>query len=608
MTDSLLVISPFEETWGDHQPLIFLGEWCKLYQRADVWGARQSKTVSYHWDDRHKLRADYDDLSRLHARVLDGLVGGLNRVHRIERSTRYWQILLDPWLMAFVGTIYDRWECLRAAFATHAIGATKLFRSETEPASFSYSEYIRESSYSDQWNHDLFARILGRHFAGRCRIEWLEPGPRTRRVTQRPSTSWRQAALRGAATIESMAQSVLRGRVVFIDSYFSVGALVRLSLALGQLPRLLFTDSQFSVAGGLEVTGPSRAQRRQLDLQFTAENEFEACLATALVDYLPTCVLEHFEVLRQRAKAVRLKPDIVVTALSQWSNPLAKAWMAEQVHQGVKLVVHEHGGSLPAYRENFWFDEDIADVKGTWFLPYHAKHVQVPPSKLARGLSATRTPRPRNKVTDVCLVIAYDQARYANRAHFYPIGAQTLRVFELAASFQEAVAPPVRSLVRFRPHPSDQGWNMRQRFVDRFGAACLSQERRLEEACRCARIVVSMYPETTFTEAVHSGRPALLLYPAELFERHLVAQPLIDTMRAAQIIFHDAKEAADHVSCIWDDVDGWWKSQQVVQARAMFQEQAMSLDAKWVANWRAFLEGALLCGNVPTSSTGFTHL
>ena len=33
----LLVTTALEETWGRDVPVIFLGEWCRLYSRKHIW-------------------------------------------------------------------------------------------------------------------------------------------------------------------------------------------------------------------------------------------------------------------------------------------------------------------------------------------------------------------------------------------------------------------------------------------------------------------------------------------------------------------------------------------------------------------------------------------
>ncbi len=78
---ALLATTALECTWGDAEPLIFLGEWCRRYERSAVWKAREHTVVRYHWDDREKLRRDHAYLKRLHKQILAELAGRLGEMH-----------------------------------------------------------------------------------------------------------------------------------------------------------------------------------------------------------------------------------------------------------------------------------------------------------------------------------------------------------------------------------------------------------------------------------------------------------------------------------------------------------------------------------------------
>jgi putative transferase (TIGR04331 family) len=110
------------------------------------------------------------------------------------------------------------------------------------------------------------------------------------------------------------------------------------------------------------------------------------------------------------------------------------------------------------------------------------------------------------------------------------------------------------------------------------------------DAFRHARLIVCTYPETTFSEAMATGRPVVLLYPPEVYERHPVASQLLDQMRRARIIFHDARAATSHITAIWANPGSWWRSREVSEARDAFFEMALRLRGEWMSEWVDFLE------------------
>ena len=112
----LLVTTALESTWSRTDEILFLGEWCKIYDRKEQWVNLNYSVAPFHWDDREKFKRDYDYLELLHKRFLVALTDTLNNYHKVNYSLRYWQILLDPWLMSYIATLFDHWECIRILF------------------------------------------------------------------------------------------------------------------------------------------------------------------------------------------------------------------------------------------------------------------------------------------------------------------------------------------------------------------------------------------------------------------------------------------------------------------------------------------------------------
>ena len=112
MSDIYLVTTPIEGTWPKESPIIFLGEWCRLYNRRSHWSTLDQQVADYHWNDREKYKEDYHYLSDVHEVLLKEMKAQLNRIHNVDYSIRYWRILIGPWLIFFVQSLYDRWSML----------------------------------------------------------------------------------------------------------------------------------------------------------------------------------------------------------------------------------------------------------------------------------------------------------------------------------------------------------------------------------------------------------------------------------------------------------------------------------------------------------------
>ncbi len=583
----LLVTTALEETWGTEDDLLFLGEWCRVYDRRDLWSKRRHQVVGNHWDDRKKLKTDHDYLVELHGRILETLSSELNCYHETAHPQRYWQTILDPWLLTYVAVIWDRWECLRIAFAGHQnLQTVELEPLRSSPGFFDYSDFIQKI-LGDFWNYGLFLAIIESEYGDRCSKRKAPDGDIDRAGYWQP-----YARMPHPGSFKHRAVGFLDGfwgkcfpqnRAVIYDAYFSVGNLVKLCLGLGQMPRLFINE--FAWPGSIDQP-PGFSNRQLLGDKLasvtTATTPFERFLLKRIVNDIPWVYLEGRPALQSRVAKILMKPRAIFTANAHWGNELFKLWCAEQVLRGAKLVTMEHGGSIPPAFSSMSFEESIADKRTTWAIPYHEKHVRLPPNKLpAVDIESTRKH---------LAVVDYDMPRYNFRAEASPKAGQALAQHEMVCALYASLDQNIRKNLRVRPYPRiPWGWNIRQRLTDRFGPDKVSTGQSYSQFLSQARVIVCTYPQTTFSEAMASGIPTILVYPSHLWETIPEMDSLLVTLRAAKIVLHDPVVAAAHINSIWGSAEGWWNAPETLDARSEFNRLASSSNGDWLKCWTGFI-------------------
>ena len=108
-----LVTTPDETTWDLKRPLLFLGEWCKLFGKREILKDLDIVLHLYHWDDRQKYQNDYKYLEKIYEQKLAELSIQLGNMHDVSTEIRYWRIIIGPWLRFFIDTVFDRYELIR---------------------------------------------------------------------------------------------------------------------------------------------------------------------------------------------------------------------------------------------------------------------------------------------------------------------------------------------------------------------------------------------------------------------------------------------------------------------------------------------------------------
>ena len=119
-----LVTTADQRFWNSREKILFLGEWCKRYKQRHAWSRIDHHILPYHWDDRKKLYRDFLFLDQVYERGLLGLSDKLNQFHGVAHSTRYWRILIGPWLNHFIAIFYDRYLSIISAVETEKISNT----------------------------------------------------------------------------------------------------------------------------------------------------------------------------------------------------------------------------------------------------------------------------------------------------------------------------------------------------------------------------------------------------------------------------------------------------------------------------------------------------
>jgi putative transferase (TIGR04331 family) len=144
-----------------------------------------------------------------------------------------------------------------------------------------------------------------------------------------------------------------------------------------------------------------------------------------------------------------------------------------------------------------------------------------------------------------------------------------------------------------RPY-SEMGWETKKRYEEILGKEKVvpGHNESFYLFIRKSKLVICSYPQTTFTEAMVSGKPCILFYNPIYNETVKEANELINLMIEANIIFTCPYKAAEHINKIWDNIEEWWMSKEVNYARQKFYLMALNSDKSFLHSWYRFLKSS----------------
>ncbi len=585
MNTKLLVTTALEASWGDNEEIVFLGEWCKKYSRQHLWQERHSNTLGYHWRDRKKLKKDHIYLENLYEATLVSISAYLNKYHGKDYEIDYWRIIVGPWLITYISVLWDRWECLQPVVNETSQFKTKIL--EFSPIRKPPNDFGEASNLfdSDIWNHQIFASII--RYRTELNIqteqisnEFLVPIQKSEKI---PKINARLIYRRLANRFDKILDYFLpkNTNLVLFHSYFPRIVLLQLSIRLGLVPRAYNKFYQ-------PINNPPPISRDNLSKTKFALGTgstatcFENFLFENILSDMPICHLEGYEQLIKFEGELPTAKTIF-TANAHFGNELFKVWAAEQKENGAKLVISSHGGALYPLYTIFDHQEKIANIRVIWGSAWIKGQIRLPANKLKRRAF-------RYKSKGNISLIDYDNPNYSYRCASIPMGPLSLECYEQNLRLINLLSPRARGKLKIRPKISGK-WQKKQRYMDTLGPEIISTERSLESTILNSRLVICSYPQTSFSEAMFSGVPTMIMYLEEFWEVQPIYRELLIYLKDANIMHTNENSAASHINNIFDDPMKWWNLKSTRDARNLFNDMCLTVEKNPISSWTSFFNG-----------------
>lgn len=570
----LLVTTPLEKTWGETEEICFLGSWCCLYSREDVWSKRNYKILPYHWDDRQKAFNDFQYFQSFNKKILQELTPVLNNLHGTNYSVRSWNLLIGYWLTQFTAVIFDRWTMIERAVEQYDDLETILLPYDLDDiAPNDISEAI-ELFVDDDWNHKIYSEIILKY----TDIQILNE-KNVSRLTKPESSvlsNTKPSILTGSKGVIKRLMSKLGGFTKLNNDYFfsSTGLkpleLLRLQVSLGLVPAfvrfpkspLLPLDSQFR-------------EWRLVSLE--SDNQFEKVVRFLLPMCMPKTYLEGFIECRNKIKNFKLPkaPKVIFTSNDHFSNDLFKIWAMDKLEKGARLVIGQHGGgAFHKFNGATSFELSVCD---SYITTGEGNNLDQTIYHVGRFNNKLKLEQYDKNGEALLMTVAMPRYSYDLRAMI--IAGQMDSYFNDQFSFYANLSENIQKKLYVRIYPDgDYDWDQKKRWIDCFPNVLIDKGMSsIEKQVKKSRLVISTYNATTYNETLANNVPTVIYWDSMFWEISTESIPYFQVLKEVGI-FHDTPEsAAQHVNNIWNDVSLWWKSKTVQLAREKFCKQYASI-------------------------------
>ena len=557
---SYLITTTDRSRWPNSGHLVFIGTFCLPDEPDSLLDQYTYEIADTSVSSDDKLRCFQSSIAA-HTRLSAILGIGLNDAHQLDKSERHWKILTGAWLRLFIDLLISRIFTIAALRATRPnLQLVSADESITRRTPFSTSDFHTLTKFTE-WNSLIYSDLW--NFAG----------------TQLTSVTLSHQEI---VRVKPELQLSKPSGFVLSATYLPRIQEVLLQLRLGTKPRRLH------VIAPPEATVDSEA-RQQLALDDSDSSEIEQILIQLLRTYLPTSFLEGFSDLRKSTYLMRFpnNPKAIFTSNRHIYDDVFNAWVAAVTEHGSRLLLGQHGGHygisrFPSFAERH--ECDIADTYLTWGA---SSCRNATPAIILTILGKRRPLRKGSK-----LVLITDHLWSQKRSQFIDIDQTsnyTNHINEVVNSLPSSICSQL--IIRTHHGQDETGRPIVDKSrVNKLGVTVDDGSTAYSRLLRKSRIVVVAHNGTTFPETLSLGVPTLITWTSNWVEIRDEAKPIFAKLAEVGIFHEDPVSLAKHVSAIWDNVDAWWESKEVVEARELFCSQY----ARSVPHPRKFLREIII--------------
>ena len=573
-----LITTADEKTWKLDKPVIFLGEWCRLYKRKQKWLQLDSLVAKPYGLGVNKKNNDYLTIVQIEQKIFPEICEILNQHFNSRYDIRFWKIVLGPWFRIALEILLNRTNTLKQCLELYEISGTTVYKNDNSILTTLNLDETRLASDDDKWNNVLNARILD--YLAQDLPRELIKNESVRKI----NSSYKFSASNNSGFFKSnfsniifkvylkIARRFIKDNDAFIiNSYLPTKEEIKLELALGQWPQL-WKINRSHLDFSKVYKEPDKLLRDQLSkkINFKSKDDFENIVRSLVFELLPICYLEGFrEVEKIANQQIWPKfPKFIFTSINFDGDEVFKLWTALKINSGIKYYVGQHGnnyGTLKNYTPRI--EEFTSDKFISW--GYKNEMPQYTPAFLFKTVGIKKKNYNSKGGLLLIEIHPYSRRRTSDATSEY------IDYFDDQKEFVRNLNKIPKEKLTIRLHQAHQifEWDEKSRWFDFDNSIKLDTGKQdIRQLISQSRLIVHSYDSTGLLETLFQNIPTLAFWQNGFDHLENSAKPFYQKLVDAGIVHLSAKSASDKINVIWGDVDSWWSQTNVQEARKQFCE------------------------------------
>jgi len=575
-----LATTGISEVWDLNSKLLLLGPWCVTSkQNKELTNGRNYTLIPSPWQPVAKIKEAADYCHEIYEELLPEVSENLNSLHSVSYPVNYWRVLIGPWLIHYIGVLYERYIRIKNALSLYPRLYTHTPDGDWHLATYDTAEFM-ESLGRDDYNFKLFGAVCSYLKVPSEAIHIrLKEEPLFNRMQDKKSRLkkfWQGAT----------------NRALFASMFlFPPGPVV-----LAHMHRLRHIDYlKLSLKVGTRLCYDFRLKDK-IDLHYSSQKRqslvfkdkgdiFKNLVVQTLRISIPKCYIEGYRHIKESTPSVRPNVKVVGSAVGWDSQEVFKFFAAEAVSKGASPVYFQHGAGYGNYlanpAESLSYEKDRLYVWGWESQDRGAGKLKNLPSA---HLSMIRDSYSYSKGAKSIFVSA-GLPRYQYRFFSVPFSEKFVQYLQDQINLLDELPVEIRRNLTYRPYVHNYHWNEKENLSKRYPEIELLSGLSVIEYMQKAKLVIIDHPGTAFIEALAINVPSVFFWDHNAYLMRPEAEGYFQTLRDSGILYSKSAEAAKKIIDVSGDPLSWWRSKEVQDARNIFLGQFGYSRKDWMGCW-----------------------
>lgn len=578
-TSNLFLILTKEQITSNIQEKVFLGRWCVDYSANITEIKEAEKYVLPHFlNDHFVLTEAYHYLQETDRNFFPSLCKILDKSHQVEKSVRYWRILLGYWWIEFLESTYTRYIWLKGAAKLYPNAQVNILDSSQAITPYDTKDLAMLCNH-DWFNYQIFSQIISflnlfnKHIVSKKQCDSFLFNHTPSLKTSRIDVIKRIACLFSKSNNFYLAST-------FIDKI----SLCKIAWRLKEFP-LLTSPPRFL------FSKPSRnidITKRQMLTQLKGNSEFEKLIAYLLPIHLPKIYLEDFNKLKKAVKRFypQHKVNCIMTSAGFADDEGFKLFTANQTENyQTPYIISQHGGCYGIMDRHGCeaYEKDVADYYLTygWNEQNSNKVIPFIANRFKKFNKKSIGKSKQNIILVLTTSIRYPRILYPGAG-----GPEYIDYLNDQITFLSALPIHIRKKLVLRPHGYQSGWHEVDYIKQHIYPFAISKiKKSLSEQAKQSSLVICTYNGTAHLETFILNCPTLLFWNPKSLPIRREAASIHQKLHELGILHYNPIKAANHLANIHEKILEWWGQTEIQEVRKEYCQKYAATSEKYTEHW-----------------------